>query len=74
MRDGHYALGLFGSRDWGSVPLIRGLGGILVEPIGFIMMNIKGKAHSLLKEYHDIFSLEKRDMGHTNATEHKIVI
>ena len=24
-----------------------------------------GKARSLLKEYHDIFSLEKRDMGHT---------
>ena len=32
------------------------------------------KAHSLLKEYHDIFSLEKRDMGHTNATKHKIVL
>ena len=32
------------------------------------------QAHSLLKEYHDIFSLEKRDMGHTNATEHKIVL
>ena len=30
-----------------------------------------GKAHSLLKEYPDIFSLEKRDMGHTNATKHK---
>ena len=25
----------------GSVPLIRGLGGILVEPIGFVMMNVK---------------------------------
>ena len=25
----------------GSIPLIRGLGSILVEPIGFIMMNIK---------------------------------
>ena len=25
----------------GSVPLIRGLGSILVEPIGFIMMNVK---------------------------------
>ena len=25
----------------GSVPLIRGLGGILVEPLGFIMMNAK---------------------------------
>ena len=33
-----------------------------------------GKAHGLLKECHDIFSLEKRDMGHTNATKHKIVL
>ena len=33
-----------------------------------------GKARSLLKEYHDIFSLKKHDMGHTNATEHKIVL
>ena len=33
-----------------------------------------GKARSLLKEYHDIFSLEKRDMGYTNATKHKIVL
>ena len=33
-----------------------------------------GKVHSLLKEYHDIFSLEKHDMGHTNATKHKIVL
>ena len=32
------------------------------------------QARSLLKEYHDIFSLEKRDMGHTNAIEHKIVL
>ena len=32
------------------------------------------QACSLLKEYHDIFSLEKHDMGHTNATEHKIVL
>ena len=32
------------------------------------------QAHSLLKEYHDIFSLEKCDMGHTNATKHKIVL
>ena len=32
------------------------------------------QAHSLLKEYHDIFLLEKRDMGHTNATKHKIVL
>ena len=33
-----------------------------------------GKVCSLLKEYHDIFSLEKHDMGHTNATKHKIVL
>ena len=32
------------------------------------------KACSLLREYHDIFSLEKHDMGHTNATKHKIVL
>ena len=32
------------------------------------------KAHSLLKEYHDIFLLEKRDMGHTKAAKHKIVL
>ena len=32
------------------------------------------KAHSLLWEYHNIFSLEKHDMGHTNATKHKIVL
>ena len=32
------------------------------------------KAHGLLQEYHDIFSLEKHDMGHTNAAKHKIVL
>ena len=32
------------------------------------------KAHGLLWEYHDIFSLEKHDMGHTKATKHKIVL
>ena len=32
------------------------------------------KARSLLQEYHNIFSLEKHDMGHTNATKHKIVL
>ena len=32
------------------------------------------QACSLLKEYHDIFLLEKHDMGHTNATKHKIVL
>ena len=37
-------------------------------------LDLTGKAHSLLKEYHDIFLLEKFDMGHTNATKHKIVL
>ena len=32
------------------------------------------KACGLLWEYHDIFSLEKHDMGHTNMTKHKIVL
>ena len=32
------------------------------------------KACSLLKEYHDIFSLDKRDVGHTKAAKHKIVL
>ena len=32
------------------------------------------RACSLLKEYHDIFSLEKHDMGHTKATKHKIIL
>ena len=32
------------------------------------------KARGLLREYHDIFSLEKHDRGHTNATKHKIVL
>ena len=32
------------------------------------------KAHGLLKEYHDIFFLEKQDMGHTKVAEHKIVL
>ena len=32
------------------------------------------KARSLLKEYHDIFLLEKHDMGHAKATKHKIVL
>ena len=31
------------------------------------------KACSVLKEYHDIFSLEKHDTGHTKATKHEIV-
>ena len=33
-----------------------------------------GKARSLLREYHDIFSLEKHDTGHTKAAKHKIVL
>ena len=32
------------------------------------------KARSLLREYHDIFSLEKHDMGHTKVAKHKIVL
>ena len=32
------------------------------------------KARSLLREYHDIFSLEKYDTGHTKAAKHKIVL
>ena len=32
------------------------------------------KAHSLLAEYHDLFSLEKHEIGHTKAVEHKIVL
>ena len=32
------------------------------------------KARSLLKEYHDIFSLAKHDMGHTKVTKYKIVL
>ena len=32
------------------------------------------KVHGLLREYHDIFSLEKHDMGHTKTTKHKIVL
>ena len=32
------------------------------------------KACSLLREYHDVFSLEKHEMGHTNTTKHKIIL
>ena len=32
------------------------------------------RARSLLREYHNIFSLEKRDLGHTKAAKHKIVL
>ena len=32
------------------------------------------KARSLLREYYNIFSLEKHDTGHTKAAKHKIVL
>ena len=32
------------------------------------------RAHSLLKEYHDLFSLEKHEIGQTKAVTHKIVL
>ena len=32
------------------------------------------KVCGLLWEYHNIFSLEKQDMGHTKVTKHKIVL
>ena len=32
------------------------------------------QACSLLREFHDIFSLEKHDMGHTSTTKHKTVL
>ena len=32
------------------------------------------RARSLLKEYHNIFSLEKCDVGHTKVAKHKIVL
>ena len=32
------------------------------------------KSRSLLKEYHDIFALEKHDKGRTSAVKHKIVL
>ena len=32
------------------------------------------KAHGLLWEYHNIFSIEKHHMGHTKVTKHKIVL
>ena len=35
------SLNYLGQEIRGSVPLIRGLGGISVEPIGFVMMNVK---------------------------------
>ena len=32
------------------------------------------QACSLLREYHDIFALEKHDKGHTSSVEHKIIL
>ena len=31
------------------------------------------RAHNLLQEYHDLFSLEKNEIGHTKMVEHSIV-
>ena len=36
-------------------------------------LEVAAKAHNLLAEYHDIFSLEKNEIGHTKVAEHKIV-
>ena len=35
---------------------------------------VASKAKSLLREYHDIFSVEKNEIGHTKAAQHKIVL
>ena len=35
---------------------------------------VASQAGDLLREYHDIFSVEKNEIGHTKATEHKIVL
>ena len=32
------------------------------------------QARNLLQEYHDLFSLEKNEIGHTKTVEHKIVL
>ena len=32
------------------------------------------KDRGLLREYHDIFSLQKHDMGHTKVNKHKIIL
>ena len=47
---------------------------LLLEKLDLWPQEQTEQARSLLKEYHDIFSLEKHDMGHTNATKHKIVL
>ena len=38
------------------------------------LMEQAEKACGLLQEYHNIFSLEKHNMGHTKVTKHKIVL
>ena len=35
---------------------------------------VAAKACSLIAKYHDIFSLEKNEIGHTKAVEHKIAL
>ena len=35
---------------------------------------VASKAKSLLREYHDFFSVEKNEIGHTKAPQHKIVL
>ena len=39
--NGHHVFGIFGTGNWGPIPPIRGIGGIPVEPVGFVMMNVK---------------------------------
>ena len=41
MRDGHHVLGSFGPRDRGIHPTHQSLGSISVEPIRFVMMNVR---------------------------------
>ena len=38
---GHYVSGPVGPGDWWTAPLIAGMGGNLVEPTGFVIMNVK---------------------------------
>ena len=64
MRNGHYVLRLFVAGDRGSVPLIRGLGGISVEPIGFITMNVKVQCVEGYDE--DQIAIVMDDPGMTN--------
>ena len=47
----------------GSIPLIRGLGGISVEPIGFIMMNVK--VPGIQGYYEDQIAIVMDDPGMT---------